>query len=64
MSMRIGFAEYDITPPLDKQMPGGTHVMVATQPPRGKLLATGALPTKAFEYDKNDKLMLVVFGAP
>ncbi len=54
MSMRIGFAEYDITPPLGKQMPGGTHVMVATQPPRGKLLATAAV------FEAGDEQVLLV----
>ena len=38
--MLAGFAEYDITPPVGKLIPGSFDGYVTTEPARGKLLVT------------------------
>jgi hypothetical protein len=47
--LKVGFSEFDITPPLGTLMPGGFTGCLTTEPARGKLLVTAA----AFEVDSS-----------
>ena len=44
--MKIGFAEYDITPPVGKLIPGGFEARLTSEPSRGKLLVTAMTLTE------------------
>ncbi len=52
--LRIGFSEFDITPPVGKLIPGGFTPCLTSEPARGKLLATAA----AFSADGNDLIFV------
>ena len=52
--LRVGFSEFDITPPVGKLMPGGFTGCLTTEPARGKLLVTAA----AFEVDGNPLILV------
>lgn len=52
--LRVGFSEFDITPPLGTLMPGGFTGCLTTEPARGKLLATAA----AFSVDGNELILV------
>lgn len=52
--LRVGFSEFDITPPLGTLMPGGFTGCLTTEPARGKLLATAA----AFSVDGNELIFV------
>lgn len=52
--LRVGFSEFDITPPVGKLIPGGFTACLTSEPARGKLLATAA----AFSVDGNDLILV------
>ena len=52
--LKVGFSEFDITPPLGTLMPGGFTGCLTTEPARGKLLVTAA----AFEVDGNPLILV------
>jgi hypothetical protein len=52
--LRVGFSEFDITPPVGKLIPGGFTPCYTTEPARGKLLVTAA----AFEVDGNPLILV------
>ena len=52
--LRVGFSEFDITPPVGKLIPGGFAACLTSEPARGKLLATAA----AFDVE-GEPLILV-----
>ncbi len=52
--LRVGFSEFDITPPVGKLIPGGFEPCLTSEPARGKLLATAA----AFTVDGNGLILV------
>ncbi len=52
--LRVGFSEFNITPPVGKLIPGGFEPCITSEPARGKLLATAA----AFSADGNDLIFV------
>ena len=54
--LRVGFSEFDITPPVGKLMPGGFTPCHTIEPARGKLIATAA----AFDVDGNSLILVSV----
>ena len=52
--LRVGFSEFDITPPVGKLIPGGFTPCLTSEPARGKLLVTAA----AFEVDCNPLILV------
>ena len=54
--LRVGFSEFDITPPVGKLIPGGFTPCLTSEPARGKLLATAA----AFDVDGGGLILVSV----
>ena len=54
--LKVGFSEFDITPPVGKLIPGGFTACLTSEPARGKLLATAA----AFDVDGNSLILVSV----
>ena len=52
--LKVGFSEFDITPPLGTLMPGGFTGCLTTEPARGKLLVTAS----AFSVDGNELILV------
>ena len=52
--LKIGFSEFDITPPVGKLIPGGFTPCLTSEPARGKLLVTAA----AFDVDGNPLILV------
>ena len=52
--LKVGFSEFDITPPLGTLMPGGFTGCLTTEPARGKLLVTAA----ALEVDGGELILV------
>jgi hypothetical protein len=52
--LKVGFSEFDITPPVGKLIPGGFTACLTSEPARGKLLVTAA----AFEVDGNPLILV------
>ena len=52
--LKVGFSEFDITPPVGKLIPGGFTPCLTSEPARGKLLVTAA----AFEVDGNPLILV------
>ncbi len=52
--LRVGFSEFDITPPVGKLIPGGFTPCLTSEPARGKLLVTAA----AFDLDGNPLILV------
>ncbi len=52
--LRVGFSEFDITPPVGKLIPGGFTPCYTTEPARGRLLVTAS----AFSVDGNELILV------
>ena len=52
--LRVGFSEFDITPPVGKLIPGGFTACHTSEPARGKLLVTAS----AFDVDGNPLILV------
>lgn len=52
--LRVGFSEFDITPPVGKLIPGGFTPCLTSEPARGKLLVTAS----AFSVDGNELILV------
>ena len=58
--LKVGFSEFDITPPVGKLIPGSFTPHYTTEPARGNLLVTAA----AFEVDGNPLIYREELPAP
>ncbi len=52
--LKVGFSEFDITPPVGKLIPGGFTACLTSEPARGKLLVTAS----AFSVDGNELILV------